>query len=373
MSEGTILITGGAGFIGSHLADELCARGYRVRALDCLHPQVHEDGIRPSYLHPEVELRYGDVRDPGAVASALKGVDAVFHLAARVGVGQSMYEVLEYTQVNDAGTAVLLEALRERPVAKLVVASSMSVYGEGGYLDAEGAEVEPPRHRSLEAMRRGRWDFLDDAGRPLVPRPTPERHRCVPSSIYALGKYDQERMCLIAGEAYGFPATALRFFNTYGPRQALSNPYTGVLANFAARLLNGEPPSIFEDGEQQRDFVHVRDVARACRLALERAESDGQVINVGSGVPRTINAVARAVARALGRENLGVDITGSFRAGDVRHCFADLTLAREFLDYTPEVAFEEGLRDLTGWLENQIAVDRSADARAELSARGLVR
>ena len=257
----SVLITGGAGFIGSHLADELLGTGDRVRALDSLDAQVHARGERPAYLSPDVELVRGDVRDPDAVRRALEGVDVVFHFAARVGVGQSMYELADYQSVNAHGTGVLLEALLDRPVAKLVVASSMSVYGEGAYA-GPGGELLPAAERSREQLARGEWEPRGPTGEELRPVPTPETKPPSLASIYALGKYDQERMALIFGAAYGVPTVALRFFNVYGPRQALSNPYTGVLAIFASRLLNGKPPFVYEDGRQRRDFVSVYDVAR---------------------------------------------------------------------------------------------------------------
>ncbi|HWG55068.1 MAG TPA: NAD-dependent epimerase/dehydratase family protein, partial [Gaiellaceae bacterium] len=277
-----VLISGGAGFIGSHLADELLAHGHRVRALDSLDPQVHRGGARPDYLNADVELVRGDVRDREAVAAALDGVDVVYHFAARVGVGQSMYEIADYQSVNAHGTGILLEALLDRPVEKLVVASSMSVYGEGAYVD-EGGQPCAAVERTRAQLERGEWEPTGAGGERLRPIPTPETKQPALASIYALGKYDQERMCLIFGSAYGIPTVALRFFNVYGTRQALSNPYTGVLAIFASRMLNGRSPLVFEDGEQRRDFVSVADVARACRLALERPDADGRVLNVGSG------------------------------------------------------------------------------------------
>ncbi|HEX7088846.1 MAG TPA: NAD-dependent epimerase/dehydratase family protein [Longimicrobiales bacterium] len=365
-----VLITGGAGFIGSHVADALVDRGYEVRALDNLSPQVHgPDAVRPGYLNREVELMVADVCDPAAVRRALEGVDAVFHFAAMVGVGQSMYEVARYARVNDIGTAVLLEALIERPVERLVVASSMSVYGEGLYRSATGPVEGTERTR--EQLQRGDWEVRGPGGEPLVPVATPEWKRPSLASVYALSKYDQERLCLMIGAAYGIPTVALRFFNVYGPRQALSNPYTGVLAIFAARLLNGNPPLIFEDGYQQRDFVSVYDIARACVLALERPEAVGLVLNVGSGRPYTIREVASRVARALGREEIEPRVTGKYRVGDIRHCYADITRAREVLGYEPRVSFDDGLLELAGWLDGQLAHDRIEQASAELAARGL--
>ncbi len=371
MNQRTILITGGAGFIGSHLADHLIDRGYAVRALDDLSPQVHGEGaVRPRYLHPDVELVVGDVRDPKAVRRALAGVDAVFHLAAIVGVGQSMYEVERYTSVNNVGTAVLLEALIERPVERLVVASSMSLYGAGLYRAASGALVDGA-DRSLEQLMARRWEPCGADGEPLAPVPTPETKSPSLPSVYALSKYDQERLCLTIGRAYGIPAVALRFFNVYGTRQALSNPYTGVLAIFAARLLNDRAPLVNEDGLQRRDFVSVHDVAQACRLALEVPQATGKVFNVGSGRATTVRNVAERLGELLGRTDLEPQVLGRYRVGDIRHCFADITLARDVLGYEPKVALEDGLAELAGWLQGQTAYDRVAHAAAELAARGL--
>src|SRR3954471_7018495 len=367
----TVLITGGAGFIGSHLADELLAQGYRVRALDALVDQVHAGGDRPDYLDPDVELVVGDVRDPGAIRCALHGVDSVVHLAARVGVGQSMYQLVEYTGANTAGTSVLLEAILDRPVRKLVVASSMSVYGEGSYETFRGERFDPGE-RTAEQLARGAWDPVDDTGRALQPVPTPESKQPALASVYALTKYDQERLCLIFGFAYDIPVVALRFFNTYGPRQALSNPYTGVLAIFAARLLNGKPPLVFEDGNQRRDFVSVSDVARAWRLPLASGRARERAINVGPGRGVSVLEVAEKLAATLGLD-LEAEVTGQFRAGDIRHCYADVSLARELLQYEPQVELEQGMAELARWLEGQVAEDGVERAAAELASRGLTR
>ena len=365
-----ILITGGAGFIGSHLSDELLSAGYAVRALDALVPQVHPDRSRPAYLDPDVELVIGDVRDRTIVDSALTDVDGVVHLAAQVGVGQSMYRVHDYVSTNDAGTAVLLEALMARPVERLVVASSMSVYGEGLYRSADGALVSDAERR-LDRVAQAAWDPVDGYGNPLVPVPTPETKPPALRSVYALTKFNQERLCLIVGDAYRIPTVALRFFNVFGPRQALSNPYTGVLAIFASRLLNGNAPLIYEDGQQRRDFVSVYDVARALRLALERDGVAGQAINIGSGESTTVDGIAQRMAAALDVDAIRPHITGTARLGDVRHCFADITLARTVLGYEPQMALEPALMELASWLSGQGAHDRVAEANAELVARGL--
>lgn len=366
-----ILITGGAGFIGSHLADELLSRGYRVRALDNLSVQVHgPGGKRPEYLQPDIELMVGDVCDPETVRRALKGIDAVYHLAAMVGVGQSMYEIAQYTQVNNVGTAVLLEAFIERPVERLIVASSMSLYGEGLYRAPDGS-LATGVERGLEQLKSKDWEVRNAQGEVLTPIPTTETKAPSLASVYALSKYDQERMCLMVGRAYSIPTVALRFFNIYGTRQALSNPYTGVLAIFASRFLNGRPPLINEDGYQQRDFVSIYDVTQACRLALDVPEAAGQVFNIGSGQHYTIREIAERMREVLGKEHIRPEITGNYRMGDIRHCFADITLAHQVLGFTPSVMLDEGLVELAVWLEGQVAFDRVAEARAELSARGL--
>ena len=365
-----VLITGGAGFIGSHVADLLLATGRSVRILDSLCSQVHGDS-RPDYLSPDAELLIGDVRDRDAVERALRGVDAVIHLAAAVGVGQSMYEIKSYTDVNDVGTAVLMEALARRPIERLICASSMSIYGEGLALNSDGEIVEP-EERPLAQLRRGEWELRGPSGEPLTPLPTPESKRPALTSVYALNKYSQERLCLIAGKTYGIPTVALRFFNVYGPRQALSNPYTGVLAIFASRLLHDRPPLVFEDGLQRRDFVHVRDVAQACLLALTPGRGSAAAFNIGSGESRTILSIAEELARVMGRDSVTARVVGKYRAGDIRHCFADIAKSRSELGFAPSVAFRDGLEELAEWLGGQCAVDSVERATAELERRGLV-
>jgi len=365
-----ILITGGAGFIGSHLCDELISKGYTVRVLDNLIAQVHgPDAERPEYLNPEVELIVGDVRDKAVVLQALEGIDAVYHFAARVGVGQSMYEVNEYTDVNNRGTAVLLEALIQKPVKRLIVASSMSIYGEGLYISANGEVVENAG-RPLEQLKNGSWE-LSANGVPLTPIPTPETKKPSLASVYALSKYDQEVMSLVCGKAYNIPTVALRFFNVYGTRQALSNPYTGVLAIFASRYLNNKAPIIFEDGEQKRDFVSVKDVAVACRLALEVEEAAYGVFNIGSGNSYTVCEIAQQLSNTMGVQHIQPITTGEYRVGDIRHCFGDISKAKRVLGFEPKVTLEDGLAELSLWLEEQVAVDNVEQAKEELTARGL--
>ncbi len=364
-----ILITGGCGFIGRHVTEELREQGYGVRILDSLIDQVHSDTA--AAVPGGVDLIRADVRDKAALVEALDGIDGVIHLAAEVGVGQSMYEIARYVGGNDLGTAVLLEAMIDMPVRRIVVASSMSVYGEGLYHSGAGDSIDSVRRRSVD-IKAGRWDPVGPDGSALVPAPTDEQKPVDLASIYALTKYAQERAVLIFGEAYGVDAVALRLFNVFGPGQALSNPYTGVLANFASRLINGQRPMIFEDGRQRRDFVHVRDVARAFRLALEQREAAGHVINIGSGNAYAIADVATMLARAMGVPQLEPDIMGKARSGDIRNCFADISKARDLLGFEPRFRLEDCLDELADWVRQAQAVDRGAEMKRQLEERGLV-
>jgi dTDP-L-rhamnose 4-epimerase len=364
-----VLVTGGAGFIGCHLAAVLLSRGYTVRVLDCLLDQVHAGQPRDPILR-EIDLIVGDVRDPDAVAKAVRGVDAVVHLAAEVGVGQSMYAVDRYVATNDLGTAVLLQGLLAKPVQRLVVASSMSIYGEGLYSDANGNLIGDVIRRPRRET--GSWDPVDRLGRPLVPLPTPETKRQALASVYAISKFAQERLILTVGQAYGMQAVALRLFNAYGPGQALSNPYTGVLAIFASALLNGHAPQVFEDGLQRRDFVHVEDVANAFVLALEAPRHVVGAYNIGGGRAVTIGEVAAAIAVAMGRGDLRPQCLDKARAGDVRHCFGDIGLAQRELGYRPRRKLADSLGELAEWVRRQKTVHRVDEARRELEVRGLV-
>ncbi len=365
-----VLVTGGAGFIGCHVTRLLLDRGYEVRVLDSMIDQVHGGRAIPNTVLAEVELIRADVRDLDRVTAALDGVDNVIHLAAEVGVGQSMYAIDRYVSVNDGGTAVLFQALIERPVARVVVASSMSIYGEGLYRSASGERMDDvvrPAQRSDAG-----WDPVGPDGKRLTPMATPEWKRPNLASVYALTKYVQERLTLTVAPAYGMQGVALRLFNVYGPGQALSNPYTGVLAIFASRLHNRQRPMVFEDGEQRRDFVHVDDVARAFLLALEHPHAPGQVFNIGSGRDVSIVEVADALAGAMGLPHLTPEVMGKARTGDIRHCFADITLARDVLGFQPRRSFADSLGELADWVREQQAEDRVHDARRELEQRGLV-
>src|SRR4051812_44950521 len=366
-----VLVTGGAGFIGRQVTSELLQRGNRVRVLDCLLEQVHDGAERPDGLSSDAELITADIRDGRAVARALQGVDSVVHLAAEVGVGQSMYEVERYTSTNDVGTAVLFEKLIDHPVPRVVTASSMSIYGEGLYRDAAGTLVEDAERQGLKDGLSN-WEPVDADGRPLTPVATPEWKRPNLSSIYALNKYVQERTTHIMSAPYGIEGVCLRLFNVYGPGQALSNPYTGVLAIFASRLLNGQQPLIFEDGEQRRDFVHVSDVARAFADALELPQAAGGTFNIGSGKDRSVTEVATELARAMGKNQIEPEIVGKARIGDIRHCFCDTSLAADRLGFRAQQDFQQGLAELAEWVAQQTAHDGVEQMRAELEARGLV-
>lgn len=365
MAKKNILITGGAGFIGSHVADELLTHGHFVRVLDNLSAEAHgARPCRPRYLDSRVELIIGDVRDGAAIERALEGIDVVYHFAAVIGAGESMYEVERHTSVNNLGTAILMDRLVRRPVERLVVASSMSVYGEGLYRDADGGLHEVDT-RSFEQLRRADWEARAD-GKNLTPVPTPESKSVKLDSVYALSKYDQERMALVLGRAYGIPVVALRLFNVFGARQSLSSPYAGMLASFASRLLRGRSPLAPEDGGQRRDFVSVHDVARACRLALESPSAPGRVFNIGSGRDRTLLEVAQKIAAIVGKPYLAPETTGTHRMGEVRHCFADVRRAERLLAFRAAVDFDAALSDLVWWLEGQLertvpAIDPSAD------------
>jgi len=367
-----ILVTGGAGFIGSHLVDALVDRGHEVTIYDNLDPQVHPGSRPPLHLNRRAEFIQGDVRDRAALQAAVGKAEIIFHKASAVGVGQSQYQIAQYVTANTGGTATLLDILvnTERPVRKLIVAASMSSYGEGLYACASCGPCRPPL-RSEKQMAARDWEPRCPSCRiPVSPIPTPEEAALHCNSIYAITKKDQEEMCLLIGRTYGIPVVSLRYFNVYGPRQSLSNPYTGVAAIFMSRIKNGRPPVIYEDGLQTRDFVSVEDVVEANLRCIERSEADGHALNVGTGRPLTIRGVAEILARAYGKP-IRPDITEKFRKGDVRHCYADNSKLRSLLGFSPKIAFEQGIEALIAWSQTVDAVDHFEEAKAELEAKGL--
>ncbi len=372
-----ILVTGGGGFIGSHLVDLLLEKGHQVTIIDSIEEQVHGAGHkRPEYLARDVELIVDDILNRNKMSEIIKRVDAIVHLAAMVGVGQSMYQIDRYVNVNTHGTALLLDILvnDSTPVKKLVVASSMSVYGEGKYVCRKCDVVYYPSQRSPEDLAEKKWDHrCPKCGLVLDHVPTDEEALLKPTSIYAMSKRHQEEMCLVTGRTYKIPTVALRFFNVYGPRQALSNPYTGVCAIFSSRILNNKPPFIFEDGKQLRDFVHVRDVAKGILLALERNDADYLPVNIGTGNSISVEDIAGMLIELYGKDMRAV-ISQEFRTGDIRHCYPDISRARDLLGFKPEVQFKNGLAELVEWAEKHGwgSVDSFDKALGELKDRRLV-
>lgn len=365
-----ILVTGGAGFIGSHLVDALVQERHEVRVLDSFEAQVHE-GRRPDYLNAQAQYIEADVRDRKALLQALQGIEVVFHEAAAVGVGQSMYQIERYVSANVLGTAILLDCIvNERlPLRKLIVASSMSIYGEGSYLCAACAVVFPTL-RDIQQLQARSWEMRCPKCRQAIrPQPTAESKMLMPTSVYAVSKRDQEELCLSVGRSYHIPTVALRYFNVYGTRQALSNPYTGVCAIFSARIKNRHAPFIFEDGGQTRDFVHVRDIVKANLLVMNDERADYRVFNVGTGEAQSILQIAQLLSR-LYDVRIVPEITMKYRAGDIRHCYAD-TSELGALGFRPSVSLEEGMKELVAWGQKISAEDRVEKAAHELALRGL--
>jgi dTDP-L-rhamnose 4-epimerase len=375
------LVTGGAGFIGSHLVDDLINDGFKVTVLDALLPQVHADGDNdsdgwPTYLNPKAIRIKGDILESGLVANILEGgVTHLVHTAASVGVGQSATDPYFYTQNNDLGAAVIMEALnnsQRHSLQRMVVASSMSIYGEGAYVAPGGGLQDRVRERTMEQLKNRQWEVTDGAGNPFSPVPTAENKVLEPASIYALGKYVHERMFLVHGKARGIPTVALRLFNAYGSRQALSNPYTGVCAIFIGRLLNDQAPMINEDGEQKRDFVHVKDVTDAFMHAITSDLEIWDAFNVGSGEAITVNRVARVLAEKL-HKNIAPEITNKYRVGDIRHCFANVDKMQRVFGWSPKRRFEDGMPELIDWVRKApMPVDRTLQMRAAQAMAGVV-
>jgi dTDP-L-rhamnose 4-epimerase len=369
-----ILVTGGAGFVGSHLVDALVARGHRVRILDSLVEQVHK-GQKPAYLNTEAEFIQADVCAAAAVEKALDGIEVVYHQAAAVGVVQSMYEIPRFVTANDLGTAVLLDEMlkRREQIKKLIVASSMSIYGESAHFCENCSSESYPYLRNPEQLAARQWEFsCVKCQTRLKPVGTREDKPLYPTTVYAVNKWAQEQYALTVGRAYKIPTVALRYFNIFGTRQSLSNPYTGICAIFSSRLLNDQPPLIFEDGEQSRDFVHVSDIVQANLRALETDRADYEAVNVGSGNAFTVREIAATLAAGLGKE-IAPEISLKYREGDIRHCISDITKAKNLLNYLPQVGLKEGLAELLDWVRDQRPSDRVAAATAELAARNLVK
>jgi len=366
-----ILVTGGCGFFGSHLVDRLVEDGHNVRVYDILEPQVHGNK-KPDYLHKGAEYIYADIRDREKLKKALKGIEIVFHEASQVGVGQSMYQIEKYVSHNSYGTAVLLELLinSKDKIKKLIVASSMSIYGEGAYKCKSCGEVYP-HLREEKQLKAKDWKMkCPYCLKPAIDMPTPEAKPLFPTSVYATSKRCQEEMCLEVGLAYKIPTVALRYFNIYGPRQSLNNPYTGVCAIFLSRIKNGNQPLIFEDGLQSRDFIYVSDVVEANILAMKKKQADYNFFNVGTGKPHSILEIAQKISQLYGK-SIAPLVLNKYRSGDIRHCYADINKVSMKLGFSPKVGFEEGMKILFKWSQGQEALDLTRVAQGELKKRGL--
>jgi dTDP-L-rhamnose 4-epimerase len=365
-----VLVTGGAGFIGSHIVDALVDAGHEVTILDNLDPQVHTTGEPPEHINPDARFVRGDVRDGALVEELMRDVQVLSHQAAAVGVGQSMYRIREYVDANSVGAASILAAARRSPsLERMIVASSMSVYGEGAYLCPEHGAVSPGL-RSREQLLARQWELrCPQCGAELTPRPTGESKPLGPTSVYAVTKRDHEELFVAVGQAYEIPTVALRYFNVYGARQSLSNPYTGVAAIFSSRLLNGQPPLVFEDGRQSRDFVHVSDIVRANLLSMDAPADVDRVFNIGTGRPLSLLDLVDALNSVF--RGTEPEFLGKSRAGDIRHCYADTRRAREQLGFEPAVRFEDGVADLCEWARRQVAHDSVMQAKRELEEAGL--
>ncbi len=375
MAIRNVLVTGGAGYIGSHLVDALVARGYDVVVLDSLEPQVHRSGTWPSYANPKVRYVKGDVRDRSVFEPLVLASEAVVHFGAAVSIGQSMYQIDRYVDVNTRGTAVLLDILvnAKHKVEKVIVASSIGVYGEGAYQCAACGPVAPGI-RSEAQMAAKDWEQrCPSCGASVVSIPTPENKALYRDNIYSMTKYHQEEMVLLIGKTYGIPAVAPRFFNVYGPRQSLSNPYAGVAAIWISRLMNGKAPIVFEDGGQLRDFVSIHDVVACLTLMLEKPGADYLPVNVGSGTTVTILEIATMLQRLLG-SRVEPEVTNAGRTFDIRHNTADITRARDTLGFEPKVSLEQGFAELIEWAKTtpDVAVDFFDKAMDELKAKGLL-
>ena len=375
MSISDVLVTGGAGYIGSHLVDALVARDYRVTVLDNLEPQVHRSGTWPSYANPNAHYVRGDVRDRAVFEPLVLASDAVVHFAAAVSIGQSMYQIDRYVDVNTRGTALLLDILvnATHHVQKVLVASSIGVYGEGAYTCPAHGAVAPTIRPEAQLAARDWEQRCPVCGEHVASIPTPEDKTLYRDNIYSMTKYHQEEMVLLIGKTYGIPSVAPRFFNVYGPRQSLSNPYAGVAAIWLSRLLNDRQPVVFEDGGQLRDFVSIHDVVDCLVLMLETSGADFLPVNVGSGHTVTILEIAQTLTRVLGK-SIEPSIAQAGRKFDIRHNTADITRATNTLGFHPKVTLAQGFSELVEWAKTtpDVANDFFDEALEELNQRGLL-
>ena len=372
-----ILITGGAGFIGSNISLNLIQKGYLITVLDNLSKQIHGDDPKKSYLYQsilnKVEFIEGDVRNKNDWEKALEGQDAVIHLAAETGTGQSMYEIYKYSEINIGGSSLLLDILAntKHSIKKIIVASSRSIYGEGRYHCSDHGEVYPLT-RKEEDLSNGKFNctcpFCENQ---LSVLPTHEDSKIEPQSIYAISKFTQEQLFLVAGKSLNIPAVAFRYQNVYGPGQSLSNPYTGILSIFSTQIKNKNPLNIFEDGKESRDFVYIDDVVNATILGLENDNANYNVYNVGSGIPTDVLTISNTLLKLYKADN-PVKVSGNYRLGDIRHNFADLEKIKKDLNFSPKHSFEDGVSKFVNWVNEQdISKDLYDSSIQELKDRGL--
>ena len=372
-----ILITGGAGFIGSRLCEKLFDQGNHITVLDNLSEQIHGKG--ESFLFKKIKNKCtfikGDVRNKDDWRKAIKNQEIIIHLAAETGTGQSMYEVEKYTNVNVMGTAHMLEILANsnHNVKKIVVASSRSIYGEGKY-NCEIHGVQYPSKRKEEDMKKGEFNpKCSICNSTLNVVPTDEKSKIHPSSIYGINKQQQEQMVMLMGESLSIPSVAFRYQNVYGPGQSLSNPYTGILSIFSTRILNGNNLDIYEDGEETRDFVYIEDAVDATILGIEKEEANGQIFNIGSGVSTSVLDVANTLKR-LYNSGINITVSGKFRLGDIRHNFADLSKSKDILGFTPKYNFERGITEFVNWVKTQeVMEDKYEESIQQLKNKGLIK
>ena len=372
-----VLISGGAGFIGSNLALALIKKRYSITILDNLSIQIHGENPEESFLYKsiveKVNFIKGDVRTKEDWVKALEGQDAVIHLAAETGTGQSMYQIYKYSEVNTGGTSLLLDlvANNETGIKKMIVASSRAIYGEGRYSCPKHGEVYPAAREEAD-LKAGNFEcHCPICGGDVQLLSTNEVSKIEPQSIYGISKYNQEQLFLIAGKSLNIPAVAFRYQNVYGPGQSLSNPYTGILSIFSTQIKNNNDINIFEDGKESRDFVYIDDVVNATILGLENEKANYQSYNVGYGKPVTVLEIANKLIE-LYHSEVNVKVTGNFRLGDIRHNFADLQKIKKDLSYTPSVSFEKGISNFTKWVNTQgVREDLYSDSMSELKKRGL--
>ena len=373
-----ILITGGAGFIGSNLALKLIKGGYNVTILDNLSPQIHgEDPKQNSALYQsiknEVKFIKGTVTSKQDWQIAIRGQEMIVHLAAETGTGQSMYEIHRYVDVNVNGTAIMLDLLanESHKVKKIIIASSRSIYCEGKYL-SEKYGIVYPNHRSAKWMDKGDFEVkhIDDYDI-LKLLPTDEESKIHPSSVYGITKQNQEQMIMTVCPTIGIAPVAFRYQNVYGPGQSLKNPYTGILSIFSTRIKNGNGINVFEDGKESRDFVFIDDVVDATILGIEREEAEGETFNVGSGIPTDVLTVAQGLIRNYGIE-VPLTISGNYRLGDIRHNYSDLNKIKDCLGFMPKFSFAQGLSLFTNWVNTQeVQYDNYDNSIEEMKAKGL--